>query len=583
MPPNLFSTATTFGSGAARSPSLLGRVASAATGAIGWISLGLSVLSIFKGTKKKKDDAVGTQLPRTKLRFGIAPAQHILGEIMDEGMLVYACQGPNSADTNLNGNTLHLVICFQVGEADSITGVSYNKNLVPVEVDRDFTRVYAGAGAALKPSRFIPAGFRGMRIIPYLNPYDAAGQLRTDRGKSIRDAYTRSLAWTRAFNRGLATRNADREEGTPAEAAIPEPEEWTTAHQGQGLAYIHVELTNNAAGIWQKFPDDLEFRIRGVKPAFPTSSNALSQARQTELGYRGPEWTDNAAAIWYWYLTQIRHIPPSRINIESFLRAFEICETRYTLDFGEGASLSRSGYSRHSDGYSINGKIINTDDPVKIERELGAAIGGGIVFDSGTFHIIAGGRQEPKWIITEDDLLEIAEDQMGAGASRNVIGLRIGLAQSREHDFQPLDLPPVRERDTPQAGGEIIDFGTRAFVTDPAQGQRLAELALQEERDERTVRIVVSPGDNYERMAMRIGEACHLVLPDLGDPRTWIIKEKSVDAELRIQLALSPEPDYTPKMGPLPRKQGLAPPGTGAAEPPEPDPTLEGPYGYAEG
>ena len=540
---------------------------------LGWLSLGFGAFSIFKGSRDKAPDKVGTQGRKTALRFGISPAQHILGEIVDEGVLVYVCQGPNTADSNLNGNTLHLVIALQVGEADSITGVSLNKRLVPTEVERDYTRLWPNAGDILKPSRGIPAGLRRTRIIPYLTTRDAAGNYLQDRGASVRHAYQQSKRWAEAHN---AQKTAD-------EPTIPIPDEFTTDHIGDDIAFIHVELTNTAAGEWQQFPDDLEFRIRGVKPNIPTSANRLSPQRQAELGYTGPRWSDNAAALMYWYLTEIRHIHPSRIDIESFLRAYDVCERRYGIDYGDGSTLQLSGYSNHASGYSINGKIVNTDDPVKIERELRAAMAGGFVFDNGTFYIYAGMKQQPKWTITENDVLEITQDQMGSGASRNIIGVRIGLAQSREHDYQALDLPPVRERDTPQAGGEIVDYGTRAFVTDPIQGQYLAGLALQQERDNRTVSIVVSPGENYERMGMRVGDAVTLILPDLGDVRTWIIQDKMIDSSLRMKLVFNPELDYTHDIGVLPRKSNYSPPGGGAgAVPGVENPTPEGGYGYDE-
>ena len=314
---------------------------------IGWLALGYGAFSVLRGTNEKKADRVGTSRSKTSLRYGIAPAQHILGECADEGVLVYACQGPATSDNNLNGNTLHLVIALQVGNADSITGVSVNKTMSDLEVETGYTRAWSNARKAMKPTRTVPAGLRRTRIIPYLDTRDSNGNLITDRGSSIRHAYTQSLAWVRA-------RNAAREQGDPA---IAEPLEWTVRHRLDGIAYIHVELTNTAAGEWQKFPDDLEFRIRGVKPNFPTSANALNPTDAAEFGYSGPEWTDNAAALMYWYLTEIRHVHPSRIDTESFLRAFDICEQIYTVEYGTSPAswvpaTTRSSVSTGSTGRS---------------------------------------------------------------------------------------------------------------------------------------------------------------------------------------------------------------------------------------
>ena len=172
---------------------------------------------------------------------------------------------------------------------------------------------------------------------------------------------------------------------------------------------------------------------------------------------------------------------------------------------------------------------------------------------------------------------------MGSGTSRNVIGVRLGLAQSRDHDHQPLDLPPVRERDTPQSGGEILDYGTKSFITNMNQGQYVGGLGLQEARNDSTRVAVLSPGENYERMGMRVGDAYLMVIPNLGESRVWVIQDKKIDRGFRVRLVLKPELDYTPQLGALPRRGTNIPPGDGGAPKPLPPSTPEGPYGYAEG
>ena len=89
--------------------------------------------------------------------------------------------------------------------------------------------------------------------------------------------------------------------------------QWTDDHKLTGKAVVLVQLyqpgygNDASARVWYRLPS-IEFLVKGQKISYP--------------GVSVPTWTENAAAIRYWWLTQRRGLPSNAIHPQDFIHAF---------------------------------------------------------------------------------------------------------------------------------------------------------------------------------------------------------------------------------------------------------------------
>ena len=116
---------------------------------------------------------------------------------------------------------------------------------------------------------------------------------------------------------------------------------------------------------WARIPN-IEFLVKGLKFTWPGQATAT--------------WTENAAAIRYWWESQRRGRPTSAYDLTDFTAAYNLCEEEVDVTDGGNDPPSPAGYESYnpiSKRYSYNGAISSGDDVQQIEDQMDAALGRG--------------------------------------------------------------------------------------------------------------------------------------------------------------------------------------------------------------
>ena len=261
---------------------------------------------------------------------------------------------------------------------------------------------------------------------------------------------------------------------------------WGDDHRLEGISWALLQLNavprptpstiaaQNEAGYWGTIPEDrlppsIDFEVRGVRIRLPWQTTA--------------EWTDNAAACVFHYMTTRMGVPRSDFDEEALREAVRICGEPRFVDLpgiyspsghddptiSDRAEAARTGepifrgYSRSTIRFPVNGVVFgDREDPEKVLRELTAAMAGSVTYEDGAFVIRAGGQRRANWLITEDDLAGEPEKVLDHSNIGEVSGVKMSLLQSRDHEYQPVEMRP--KFDHLVVGGEIVDLGERRFV-----------------------------------------------------------------------------------------------------------------------
>ena len=367
--------------------------------------------------------------------------------------------------------------------------------------------------------------------------------------------------------------NADGE--VPNEAKLAAPAFWTESHRLDGIAWCLVQMnavprptestieSQNEAGFWGAAPEEnvpptIDFEVRGTKIKLPWQREA--------------EWTDNAAACVYHYMTTRMNITDSLIDEESLREAVRICDEPRFVDLPEVYTSSGQaeyaesqerrlrqeqdseishifrGYRQTTKRFAVNGLHYGRgEDPERVLRELVRAMAGSVTFEDGAYHIRAAGQRRSKWIITESDIVGEPEKLIDHSGYGSIGAVRLNLLQSRDHEYTEAELLPRFNHLAPE--GEWVELGTRRFVNNALQGGDLQELALRRAQSTIAVSIEVTPGAMGERIAMRLGDHVQLIahsINETGDE--WVLAKSTSDGvstDGNIRLTLIPDIDWS--------------------------------------
>ena len=375
---------------------------------------------------------VGTQRDaRGTITAAVAPARWILGRARVGGAMVFYSEVEGEERTNEDGvsSDVHLALVLSEGPCDSLERVWVDGEEVVLQ--RTARTGNGESGYLHEPVSRSPYKDR-LSIYEYFDA-DGVG------GDSLRAATS----------------------------------EWTTDNRLRGLSWVHVHMRQPAYGnevesrFWVRLPQ-LEYLVKGLKFTWP------GQAVET--------WTENAAAIRWWWLRERRGIPEEMIDEASVTAALAVCSEVVTVTIPAGSDYE--GYEPKSARYSSNGVVHADDDPQRVENELDFSWQGYSVEADGVHFFNPGADRAPIADIEPDDILEGVSIQTAAALPDRVNAITTSLAQSSAHDWTPLALPDFEDTQAQARDGERLprDLGTRAFVTDPVAAARLLATQLRRAR-----------------------------------------------------------------------------------------------------
>ena len=257
--------------------------------ALTWAAIGVAAAGAFISTgigyllaeKPKARVGSGNRTARAMLRQAVVPARYVLGEARTGGWLFYA--GLNDTDNR----RLNLAIGISEGDIEDITAFYADGERIPVGAP---TKTTTSAGGRV----LIYLGTMGTESSPGAD--DAIDY--TDRFEAVcyLDSSTKALAAANGANL-VRTSGGDFK----ATDVVP-------------IAWVHLVLIqgdtgpNGVAGPWRSARIPWEFQVKGMRITWPGQATA--------------KWTDDAAALRYWYDTTIRG---RTVDATSFAAARAIC------------------------------------------------------------------------------------------------------------------------------------------------------------------------------------------------------------------------------------------------------------------
>lgn len=281
--------------------------------------------------------------------------------------------------------------------------------------------------------------------------------------------------------------------------------EWDATKIGRGVAYCLLcirqpgfQRYSRSAKQWVPIGEPKwqgmiypEFEIRGLEITRPSGATTMTTG-----------WTENAADIWYWLMTQRGGVPDSAIDRTAFLAARAVCEA----DAG--------GEKR----YAAGGFLASLDDFRAVQDEVLFAMQGYAPIWNGRYFLSPGADTSPVRAIGEADLVSLDEVSPFPDLADRVNALTARCAQSRRHGYDEFAIPEIQDAAAQTRDGARLsrDLGRRAFVNSDSQLARLARNELAELRQWPLVRITVAPGAGFANFGVRPCDFITLDLPDEG-------------------------------------------------------------------
>lgn len=281
---------------------------------------------------------------------------------------------------------------------------------------------------------------------------------------------------------------------------------WRQSHRLRGRAYFYMKLTESV----EKFPSfipPVTVEIKGHNHVFDPRTGTAS-------------WTDNPALIAADILERYLGVPRTRIDLAALTEAANICdEIVYRKDGTEEKRYVCGGF------FELSGGAEDWLSPVI------QSMGGFVGEYGGIYYIHAGAWRAPVVTITDDDLLgqltfRTAEsDWTRANTAK-------GTFVSPEVSYdQPTDFPPVEDVDAIAEDGGVVNFLELDLEFCPSftQAQRLASIALRENREDETVSMMVNL---HKGLDLKQWDTVELQLNVLDLSGTFRVVEHSINIEV---------------------------------------------------
>ena len=291
--------------------------------------------------------------------------------------------------------------------------------------------------------------------------------------------------------------------------------------QGEDLSWVYIKLTQNDYGNdldsrrYNKIPS-LEFVVEGIK---------VSAGRDPD---GAKAFTENAAILRKWWITERRGLDYQRINRTYYRAAVSRCDTM--IDISNLTNFDSSAMSTDLARYTINGLIHSGDDVTRIEQDMDFAWDGAVVEWDGELLFRPGGQRSSVRELTGADVVE--EPLYRPGTTLNANRYVCDIPQSEWHDYLPYTLT-VDDTGKQDYDGKIqtVNLGRTDLVSNPAQAANLLRSAARRARASSSVELTVMPGDNFANASIIPGDKVTVNIPEiaLNNSEFFVVDSRVLD------------------------------------------------------
>ena len=416
---------------------LTGFTAAAIASATGLLGAALLVKASLSGQGGESSAVSGAQ--ESTLRAASTPAKWILGRARTAGLLVRYLE-------NEDGTECYAFVVVGEGECTQIEKVWVQGEEVPI----------ATSASGIHPLDHRTVTLRGTGRYLGRARFDVRLNARGNPGITLP-----STAFIPQIGEGNAGLDDYRR----------------STHTFTDLSWVFCTFNQNNYGdsvtnrFWTSHPiNRLEFLIKGLKITWPGQST--------------PQWTENAAAIRYWFMRERMGIPAEAFDEASVRAAISLCGETVTTPLPAGYS----GYSGTAIRYAVNMVINSTDSVSAILHELDFAWQGHAVEVNGVWHFRPGVDRPITQHLRASAMLAPGTAAPTPAIDERVNALTMQLAQSAAHDYQNYDLPLMTDADSLARDGELFqdDLGRMQAVNEPVSAARLLAIFLRRVRHNET-------------------------------------------------------------------------------------------------
>ena len=318
---------------------------------------------------------------------------------------------------------------------------------------------------------------------------------------------------------------ADGSEGKESfdAAAAGNPDlSWNSSDvSAEGLSWVYFKLTQNDYGRnidtrrYNGVPT-IEYVVKGLK---------MSAGRDPS---GAKTYTENAAIIRKWWLTERRGIDFQRIDKTYYRAAVARCDT--TIDISNLVNFDSTAMQTDLVRYTINTLIHSGDDVTQIEQDMDFAWDGSVVDWDGELLFRPGGDRNSTKSIVGEDIVE--EPRYRPGTTLNTNRYLCELPQSEWHDYLPYNiLVDDTGRQDYDGSVQTLNLGSTSMVTNPAQAANLLRSAARRARASSSIELILMPGDNFENAEILPGDKVTVNIPEIAvnDQDFMVLDSKVLD------------------------------------------------------
>ena len=280
--------------------------------------------------------------------------------------------------------------------------------------------------------------------------------------------------------------------------------EYTAAHKGTGIAYIHTQfvLNDESQEVWDKYsPNNIKALVRGRK-IYDPRLDVTPGANPTDSAYIA--YSDNPALAVADYLINTRFgmkINPSKIDWDIVVTSANACDV--VVDVPGGTEKR----------FTANGVLFATDSHKSSIDKLLSSMNGKLVYSSGIYYIKAGIYEAPTESLSEIDLTDAVSVKTSVERSERfntVKGVFLDPAQlHKTSEFPKVTITSALLRDNNEVLEREIEL---PFTNSSYMAQRIANKLVQLSDQQKLVNFPA----NLAGLRVAVGDRVSVSIDELG-------------------------------------------------------------------